>query len=156
MVDAGAASLPTRALCSSWSPDSAAGQTHTKVRTSVFLPWFALPGLSLLVFLSLPFNSRDTVTDEARAEPQQSLWQQGRAHLAHTHSASQALAKQTRSCDQLLCSLQQALLRYQIPPSCLRPGLTDVEELSVLSSRLTGSLLQCQLWDRIRRIKFLV
>lgn len=36
------------------------------------------------------------------------------------------------------------------------PGLTGVEDLSVLSSSLTGSLLQCQLWDRIRRIKFLV
>lgn len=78
------------------------------------------------------------------------LWQQGWALCPLT------LSKQTRSCDQLLCSLQQALLSYQIPPSCLRPGLTGVEELSVLSSRLTGSLLQCQLWGRIRRITFLV
>lgn len=125
--------------------------TQTQVRISPFLPRLAPPGLSCQ--LSSPcLLIRETRQQVKRGQSPGRLRQQGRALLAHTHSASQALAKQTRSCDQL----QQALLRYQIPPSCLRPGLTGVEEFSVLSSRLTGSPLHCQLWDRIRRIKFIV
>lgn len=153
IADGGAASLTICVLCSSWSPDSAAEETSTDKRENQsFSPPVCSSRFIPPVFLSLTFSSQDTATDEARAVPQQSLWQQGWAHPAHTHSASQTLAEQIRSCDQLLCSLQQALLRYQILPSCLR--LTGVEELSVLSSKLIGLLLQCQLWDRIRRIKF--
>lgn len=58
--------------------------TQINMRTTLSLPWFAAPGLSLPVFLSLPFNSRDTATDEARAGAQQCLWQQGPAHFAHS------------------------------------------------------------------------
>lgn len=122
--------------------------TQTQVTISPFPPRFAPPGLSCQ-FSSPCLLIHETRQQMERGQSPGSLWGSRGELSLPTHPLP---AKQTRSCDQP----QQALLRYQIPPSCLKPGLAGVEELSVLSSRLTGSPLQCQLWDRIRRIKFLV
>lgn len=78
IADGGAVSLTICVLCSSWSPDSAVEKTSTnKIENQSSSPPICFSRFILTVFLSLPFNSQDTATDEARAETLQSFCQQG-------------------------------------------------------------------------------